>query len=63
MNCRAGMKPRVNVITLAVTDLDRALRFYRNGLGLQSEGIIATQFHATSAAGQGLWRCSTWTEA
>jgi len=28
------MKPRISVITLAVSDLDRATRFYRDGLGL-----------------------------
>jgi len=27
------MKPRIHVITLAVADLDRALAFYRDGLG------------------------------
>jgi catechol 2,3-dioxygenase-like lactoylglutathione lyase family enzyme len=37
------MKPRIHVITLAVEDLERSLSFYR-GLGLQSEGIIATEF-------------------
>jgi hypothetical protein len=37
------MKPRVHVITLAVEDLERSLSFYRR-LGLQSEGIIATEF-------------------
>lgn len=38
------MEPRINVITLAVDDLERALRFYRDGLGFESEGIIATEF-------------------
>jgi len=38
------MKPRVHVITLAVDDLDRALHFYRDGLGLDSPGIVATEF-------------------
>src|SRR5450432_2876075 len=38
------MEPRIHVITLAVDDLERALSFYRDGLGLQSEGIIATEF-------------------
>ena len=38
------MQPRIHVITLAVEDLDRALSFYRDGLGLKSEGIIATEF-------------------
>lgn len=37
------MQPRIHVITLAVDDLDRALSFYRC-LGLESEGIIATEF-------------------
>lgn len=32
------MKRRVNVITLAVDDLERALVFYRDGLGLQTNG-------------------------
>jgi hypothetical protein len=33
---------RIHVITLAVGDLDRALRFYRDGLGLSTSGIIGT---------------------
>jgi catechol 2,3-dioxygenase-like lactoylglutathione lyase family enzyme len=35
---------RINVITLAVEDLDRSLAFYRDGLGLQTSGVIATEF-------------------
>ena len=38
------MKPRVTVITLGVDDLDRALRFYRDGLGWRTDGIVGTQF-------------------
>ncbi len=38
------MRPRIQVITLAVDDLDRALSFYRDGLGLESPGIIGTEF-------------------
>jgi catechol 2,3-dioxygenase-like lactoylglutathione lyase family enzyme len=38
------MQPRIHVITLAVADLDRALTFYRDGLGLQSPGVIGTEF-------------------
>ncbi len=53
MNGGAGMKPRVNVITLAVADLDRALRFYREGIGLPSEGIIATEFERNEHSGAG----------
>lgn len=38
------MQPRIDVITLAVRDLDRALAFYRDGLGLETEGVIGTEF-------------------
>ena len=38
------MKPRITVITLGVNNLERALRFYRDGLGFTTEGIIGTQF-------------------
>lgn len=38
------MEPRVDVITLAVEDLERALRFYRDGLGFESKGVIGTQW-------------------
>jgi hypothetical protein len=39
------MKPRITVITLAVEDLERALCFYRDGLGLETEGITGTEFN------------------
>ena len=38
------MKPRITVLTLAVDDLDRALRFYRDGLGFATPGIFGTEF-------------------
>ncbi|MBI4219905.1 MAG: VOC family protein [Chloroflexi bacterium] len=38
------MKPRIHAITLAVGDLERALKFYRDGLGLESDCIIGTEF-------------------
>ena len=38
------MKPRIHVITLAVDDLERSHRFYRDGLGLESRGIVGTEF-------------------
>lgn len=38
------MKPRVTVITLGVDDLERALSFYRDGLGLSSAGIVGQEF-------------------
>lgn len=44
------MKPRLSVITLAVDDLERALRFYRDGLGLQTAGIIGSEFEHGAVA-------------
>jgi hypothetical protein len=38
------MDPRVNVLTLAVADLERSLAFYREGLGLESAGPIGTEY-------------------
>lgn len=38
------MKPRVSVITLGVDDLDASLRFYRDGLGLATAGVVGTEF-------------------
>ena len=38
------MKPRITVITIGVDDMERALRFYRDGLGLPTEGIVGTEF-------------------
>ncbi len=38
------MKPRIKVITLGVNDLEKSLAFYREGLGLHSEGIVGTEF-------------------
>lgn len=38
------MKPRIKVITLGVSDLDRSLVFYRDGMGLPTQGIIGTEF-------------------
>lgn len=38
------MKPRLTVITIGVDDLERSLRFYREGLGLATPGVIGTEF-------------------
>ena len=38
------MKPRITLITLGVDDLETSLAFYREGLGLKTEGIIGTEF-------------------
>jgi len=44
------MKPRITLITLGVDDLARALAFYRDGLGLPTEGIIGTEFEHGAVA-------------
>jgi uncharacterized protein len=38
------MQARIAIITLAVADLERALDFYRDGLELESRGVIGTEF-------------------
>jgi catechol 2,3-dioxygenase-like lactoylglutathione lyase family enzyme len=38
------MKPRIAVLTIGVDDLERSLAFYRDGLGLPTEGIIGEEF-------------------
>jgi uncharacterized protein len=38
------MHARLSVLTLAVDDLDRSLRFYRDGLGLPTTGIMGQEF-------------------
>ena len=38
------MKPRISVITLGVNDLEASLRFYGEGLGFPTEGIIGKEF-------------------
>ena len=47
------MEPHIDVITLAVGDLDRSLAFYRDGLGLETTGVVATEFvdEETNASG------------
>ena len=38
------MQPRLTVLTLGVEDLERAVAFYRDGLGFVTEGIVGTEF-------------------
>ena len=44
------MKPRITLITLGVDDLERSLRFYKDGLGLATEGIIGKEFEHGAVA-------------
>jgi catechol 2,3-dioxygenase-like lactoylglutathione lyase family enzyme len=38
------MRRRIDVLTLGVDDLDRALAFYRDGLGFDTRGVIGSEF-------------------
>lgn len=44
------MKPRITVITIGVEDLEASLRFYRDGLGFASEGIVGKEFEYGAVA-------------
>jgi catechol 2,3-dioxygenase-like lactoylglutathione lyase family enzyme len=44
------MKPRITLLTLGVDDLERAVRFYRDGLGLKTDGIVGTEFEHGAVA-------------
>ena len=44
------MEPRLTVITMGVSDLEASLRFYRDGLGLPTEGIVGTEFEDGAVA-------------
>jgi uncharacterized protein len=44
------MKPRITMITLGVDNLQASLAFYRDGLGLKSDGIIGEEFEYGAVA-------------
>ena len=44
------MKPRITLITLGVDDLERAVAFYRDGLGLVTNGIVGAEFENGAVA-------------
>lgn len=44
------MKPRISVVTLGVDDLEKAVEFYRDGLGLKTDGIIGQEFEYGAVA-------------
>jgi catechol 2,3-dioxygenase-like lactoylglutathione lyase family enzyme len=44
------MQARITVITLGVDDLERSLAFYRDGLGLASEGVVGKEFEHGAVA-------------
>jgi catechol 2,3-dioxygenase-like lactoylglutathione lyase family enzyme len=44
------MKPKITVLTIGVDDLEASLRFYRDGLGFATEGIIGEEFEYGAVA-------------
>ena len=44
------MKPRVTMVTLCVDDLERAVAFYRDGLGFPTKGVVGTEFEHGAVA-------------
>lgn len=44
------MKPRISVLTLGVENLERAVAFYRDGLGLPTKGIVGEAFEHGAVA-------------
>ncbi|MHB1110193.1 MAG: VOC family protein [Devosia sp.] len=44
------MKPRISVLMLGVDSLERAVTFYRDGLGLTTEGIVGREFEHGAVA-------------
>ncbi len=44
------MDPHISLLTIAVDDLDRAVTFYRDGLGLATRGIVGREFEHGAVA-------------
>jgi catechol 2,3-dioxygenase-like lactoylglutathione lyase family enzyme len=44
------MKPRITLITLGVDDLNRAVEFYRDSLGLNTQGVVGNEFEHGAVA-------------
>ena len=44
------MKPYITLLTLGVADLDRAVAFYRDGLGFSTKGIVGKEFEIGAVA-------------
>ena len=44
------MKARITVLTIGVNNLEKSVAFYRDGLGLRTEGIIGKEFEYGAVA-------------
>jgi catechol 2,3-dioxygenase-like lactoylglutathione lyase family enzyme len=44
------VKPRITLITIGVDELERSVRFYRDGLGWETKGIVGKEFEHGAVA-------------
>ena len=44
------MTPQITLLTLGVADLERAVAFYRDGLGFSTQGIVGKEFENGAVA-------------
>ena len=44
------MQPRITLLTLGVDNLERAVAFYRDGLGFATQGIVGQEFEHGAVA-------------
>ena len=44
------MQPRITMLTIGVNDLERSVRFYRDGLGFPTKGITGEQYEHGAVA-------------
>jgi len=44
------MKPHITLLTLGVSDLEKSVVFYRDGLGLPTDGIVGKEFEDGAVA-------------
>lgn len=44
------MKPQISILTLAVDNLEKSVRFYRDGLGWKTRGIVGADYDYGAAA-------------
>ena len=49
-NRQKNMKPRITVLTLGVSDLEKSVEFYRDGLGFATDGIVGKEFEYGAVA-------------
>jgi hypothetical protein len=47
------VEPQVHVLTLAVSDLERSLAFYREGMGLETSGVVGAEYEGGDEAPAG----------